>query len=117
VANKKAGAGEALPQPKGGRQMLRAGINLNLGRVYLTRGVNDLAAESLEFAKFVTDAIRRHARGDWGDLHPDDQQENERALLDGSRIVSSYGMGEKTKIWVITEADRSCTTVLFPDEY
>lgn len=60
--------------------------------------------------------FKRHVRGDWGDLDEQDKQANDKALQDGSRILSAYGKGE-TKLWIITEADRSATTILRPDEY
>ncbi|MDD3662150.1 MAG: hypothetical protein PHG63_03735 [Candidatus Dojkabacteria bacterium] len=97
--------------------MLQAGIKFNLGRLYLTRGVNDLVAENLEFAKFVNDSLRRHANGDWGEMCREDRAENQQALVDGTRLLSVYQTAGKPKIWIITEADRSATTALFPDEY
>lgn len=60
--------------------------------------------------------IRRHSKGDWGDLSEEDKKENDLSVKEGFRILSSYSIREKT-IWVITEADRSATTLLFPDEY
>ena len=59
----------------------------------------------------------RHAAGDWGDLDAEDKQLNELALQDGGRIFSSYCFAGSTKVWIITEADRSATTVLLPEEY
>lgn len=70
--------------------------------------------------------IARHVAGDWGDLCPEDAQTNEEALQEGSRIFSVYVLppplsdGETlvaAKVWVITEADRSVTTILLPEEY
>lgn len=75
--------------------------------------------------------IERHVLGDWGDLHEEDKQENENALKEGRRLMSAYvvdkssdniaGFGEEgyegEKVWVITEWDRSVTTVLLPSEY
>ncbi len=60
--------------------------------------------------------LSRHASGDWGDLDAQDRRENERSLKHGWRVLSSYPVREKT-IWVITEADRSVTTILLPEEY
>src|SRR3954447_17671451 len=60
--------------------------------------------------------LRRHVTGDWGDLDEADKQENELAVRGGFRILSAYGTGD-SKLWVITEADRSVTTILRPDEY
>jgi len=94
----------------------------NLGHTYLTRGVNDSVAESLPFAKFITDSLRRHAQGDWGNVGKDDLSANERALVDGSRLFSAYEADGLPRIWIISEAigDDGCrasTCVLFPDEY
>jgi len=89
-----------------------------LGRLLMTRGVNDRIAEDTEFSKFVLDSLRRHCRGDWGDMCPEDKQENELALREGNlRIFSAYEHNTLPKIWIITEADRSATTILFPEEY
>jgi hypothetical protein len=64
----------------------------------------------------MTEALRRHAAGDWGNLDPHDVRENERALEVGGRLFSSYGSGDK-RFWIITEADRSVTTILLPLDY
>lgn len=61
--------------------------------------------------------IRRHVLGDWGELCADDVSENEFSLQNGLRLLSAYRLKDGTKIWVITEADRSVTTVLLPEEY
>ena len=61
--------------------------------------------------------IARHVAGDWGDLEEEDRLENDRSLRDGSRLLSAYHLRDGTKIWIITEADRSATTVLLPEEY
>ena len=60
--------------------------------------------------------LNRHAAGDWGDLCKDDRQANSDALKNGGRLLSSYTVDDQ-KIWIITEADRSATTVLLPEEY
>jgi hypothetical protein len=60
--------------------------------------------------------LSRHVRGDWGDLDEQDKKENEFSVEKGFRILSTYGTG-MTKLWIITEADRSVTTLLLPDEY
>ena len=59
----------------------------------------------------------RHIAGDWGNLDQHDKQLNDLAVKDGSRIFSAYHIGPKLRIWLITEADRSSTTVLLPDDY
>ena len=61
--------------------------------------------------------IRRHLEGDWGDLDPVDVTENELSLIRGYRLLSAYHLADNTKIWCITEADRSATTLLLPEEY
>lgn len=88
-----------------------------LGQIVMTRGVNDLVATNTEFAKFVTESLRRHASGDWGDLAEEDKRENEYALDKYLRLFSAYEKPPLPKIWIITEADRSVTTILFPEEY
>jgi len=89
-----------------------------LGTILMTRGVNDAIAEDIEFAKFAFDSLKRHASGDWGDMCKEDKIANEMAVKAGDlRIFSAYECGDLPKIWIITEADRSITTILFPDEY
>ena len=62
-------------------------------------------------------AIQRHQAGDWGDLSPDDHAANESALTNGARLLSAYYTGAGVKFWIITEADRSVTTILMPEDY
>ncbi len=64
----------------------------------------------------VLTALRRHASADWGDLCSEDAMANDAAIHDGSRLFSAYGRGQR-RFWVITEPDRSVTTVLLPDDY
>jgi hypothetical protein len=92
-------------------------IRFRLGQTVMTRGVNDLVAENTAFAKLVVQSLVRHAAGDWGDLSTEDKAENDRSLKEGLRLLSAYENEGLPKIWIITEADRSVTTVLFPDEY
>ncbi len=67
--------------------------------------------------------VRRHARGDWGEIDAEDQQSNMSALETGARLMSSYTLDDGTNIWVITDAEiddrhrRQATTLLLPDEY
>ncbi len=61
--------------------------------------------------------LDRHVRGDWGDLDEHDCRENERALQAGDRLLSAYSLPDGTRLWIITEADRSATTLLLPAEY
>ena len=65
----------------------------------------------------IATALRRHAVGDWGDTAPDDRAANDDALKLGERILSVYASATGTTFWVLTEADRSATTVLLPDDY
>jgi hypothetical protein len=88
-----------------------------LGQLVITRRVNDRVADDTEFAKLVTESLGRHAKGDWGDLCQEDKKENDFSLKKGFRLLSAYERNGLPKIWIITEADRSVTTVLFPDEY
>lgn len=85
-----------------------------LGGVVVTAGAEELLATlSLEPAILIA----RHVTGDWGELCKEDQQENERAVKKSGRVFSSYELPDNHKVWVITECDRSYTTVLLPDEY
>ena len=88
-----------------------------LGRVVVTRGVIEQIADDIRFARLVTESLKRHALGDWGNLSEGDKKENELSLREGFRLLSAYEVEGLPKIWVITEADRSATTVLFPEEY
>jgi hypothetical protein len=62
-------------------------------------------------------ALNGHAAGDWGECGPEDWQENELSLKEGFRLFSVYRSREGVKFWIITEADRSATTVLLPEDY
>ncbi len=65
----------------------------------------------------VLEAVRRHSSGDWGDLCQEDLEENQLALKEGFRLFSVYQDRNKIRFWIITEADRSATTVLLPEDY
>jgi len=65
----------------------------------------------------VQEALGRHIAGDWGDVCPEDWHENELSLREGFRLLSAYKSAAGEKFWVITEADRSATTVLMPEDY
>ena len=65
----------------------------------------------------IRSGIIRHQSGDWGDLDTDDRKENDLSLERGSRLLSAYQASNGTKFWIITEADRSATTVLLPEDY
>jgi hypothetical protein len=86
-------------------------VNVTLGAVVITANASlRLATEE------VLTGLQRHAHGDWGDICAEDVQANNRALLDSGRLLSVYGQGEQ-RFWIITEADRSVTTVLLPSDY
>ena len=90
-------------------------LKFRLGQTTATPGaVEALQAEGMSPWALLT----RHATGDWGDLDAHDKQVNEEAIADGNRIFSAYVLPKtQQKLWVITEADRSSTTILLPDEY
>lgn len=76
------------------------------------------ALEALEDAGIHPAALLdRHAAGDWGELAPEDRAENEFSLAKGFRLLSSYPLPGNLKVWIITEADRSYSTLLLPSEY
>ena len=83
-----------------------------LGDISLTEGVVELANNGL----LVDLYLDRHWRGDWGDVDQEDFETNEQAVIHGNRILSSFDTA-LGRIWIITEADRSHTTILTPDEY
>jgi hypothetical protein len=87
---------------------------LQLGQIVATPGALAAFEESGEQSG---DFLPRHACGDWGDVSEEDRKENEFSLIHGFRLLSSYTLSSGTKIWVISEADRSSTTILLPDEY
>lgn len=82
-----------------------------LGQVVITRNALDSLSKDAVYA-----ALARHQVGDWGDVCEEDSGANDESLKDGSRILSVYRDGETT-FWIITEADRSVTTVLLPEDY
>ena len=87
---------------------------LKLGQVVATPGALDAMEKSGETPLVF---LSRHASGDWGDVDAEDKQANDRAVEDGERLLSAYKTKLGTKLWVITEWDRSVTTLLLPDEY
>ena len=83
-----------------------------LGRIVATPN----ALQSITQDDILT-GIRRHQAGDWGNLTDDDRAANDRALVEGMRLLSAYNAANGTRFWIITEADRSVTTVLLPEDY
>lgn len=87
------------------------------GVICLTRLVSDRMYHDEAFNEFLHRSVDRHLSGDWGDLCEDDKALNDEAVCHGDeRILSAYEKDGR-KIWIITESDRSTTTILFPDEY
>lgn len=86
----------------------------SLGQVVSTPGALQALKQNDQTA---AEFIGRHLLGDWGHLCPEDWQANEEAVEQGLRLLSAYRLEDGTKIWIITEADRSATTLLLPEEY
>jgi hypothetical protein len=94
----------------------------NTGQIVASRGVYDLACQNPDFAQFIQESLNRHVKSDWGDVDSEDKETNNQALKEGTRLLSAYNDSRFPQhgvatIWIITEADRSATTILFPDEY
>ena len=92
-----------------------------LGACVVTRSVNEAMSDD-RFRAFVMNCIARHASGDWGDIDIEDRTFNDQALRDGERLLSAYDVpppspGPDGNVWIITERDRSVTTVLWPSDY
>ena len=89
-----------------------SGSKFPLGQTVITAN----ALEMLD-SEDVAAALRRHVRGDWGAVCPQDAAENELSLKEGFRLLSAYTDRQGVKFWIITEADRSISTVLLPEDY
>jgi hypothetical protein len=99
----------AIQMQRGGSMAL-----FDSGKIVSTPG----ALHALRLAKqSPADLLKRHVCGDWGTVDDHDQMENDKALREGGRILSSYSLPTDVVIWLITEADRSVTTFLLPSEY
>ncbi|HEY3231812.1 MAG TPA: hypothetical protein VGJ87_21460 [Roseiflexaceae bacterium] len=85
-----------------------------LGQLAITPGTLAALAVNQQTSSIF---LRRHWRGDWGELDAEDVQENEHSLANGFRLLSVYTLKDGTRIWIITEADRSATTIVLPSEY
>jgi len=94
--------------------MAKPKIPFNLGQVVATpAALVALGANQCG----TTEWLNRHMTGDWGEVDAEDRAENDAAVRVGNRILSAYILPDGTKIWIITEADRSSTTILLPEEY
>jgi hypothetical protein len=87
-------------------------VRFPLGRIVATPGI----LESVSHDEIST-CLARHAQGEWGDACKEDREENDFAVDKYLRIFSVYNASDGTRFWIITEADRSATTVLLPEEY
>lgn len=104
-------------------------MRFQLGRLVATRSIANVMAVNAEFAAFVSDSLKRYVACDWGTLDHEDHQRNDSAVKDGGeRILAAYPFPSEnawfkdafprdSKIWIITECDRSVTTILLPSEY
>ena len=85
-----------------------------LGKLVATPGALAAITES---GQHPWDFVVRHMAGDWGEVDREDKAANDQSLEDGSRLLSAYRTAKGQKLWIITEADRSATTILLPEEY
>jgi hypothetical protein len=95
----------------------KSGLLFPVGQVLMTEAVTDFFEDKPGVA---LSWLKKHVKGDWGDISSDDAEVNQDALNTGSRLFSSYDLGsdsEESKLWIITESDRSVTTLLFPSDY
>jgi hypothetical protein len=100
------------------------GRRFSLGQLVMTASVASDVADNVAFSAFMYASLKRHANCDWGEMDPEDIQENNNALTEGNRLFSAYKLPDplkhalnKEKIWIITESDRSVTTILWPEDY
>jgi hypothetical protein len=90
--------------------------HFDLGRVVITAAANEWMESRPGRADAVSSCLSRHLSGDWGVVSDADAAANDEATSNGERLLSSYEVDGRG-LWVITEADRSATTVLFPEDY
>ncbi len=88
-------------------------LRFQLGNVVATPGADQLLRANNHSPFWY---LARHQCGEWGDVAPDDARANEAALVHGTRLLSVYVVGDG-RLWIITEAGRSSTTLLLPEEY
>lgn len=92
-------------------------MKFELGQIVVTRGIHNRIADDAKFAKFITESFTRYIRCDWGELCEEDRAMNNLAVKNNDdRILAKYSFNDKD-IYIITEWDRSVTTILFTDEY
>lgn len=93
---------------------VHVGPRFRPGRIFATPAALEVIANA---RVPIFDLLIRHVRGDWGDLCEDDRQQNELSVDAGLRLLSFYRLPGGGAVWIITESDRSATTILLPDEY
>ena len=91
-----------------------APIRFSLGQVVATPGALDLLDRT---ATNAAELLQRHQSGDWGSVPPEDAALNDYSVTHEGRLLSSYRLNDSERLWIITEWDRSVTTLLLPDEY
>ncbi len=87
-------------------------LKFKLGQLLITPGAQEVLTEDE-----IHNTLMRHSQGDWGNVCDEDKKENDISCEKGFRILSSYESSKGVKFWIITEADRSATTILLPEEY
>lgn len=93
-------------------------FKFQMGKIVYTQGIAGLLADEKVNNRELTDALISHGRGRWGEMYEEDYATNEEMLRNGGRLHSVHRLGKDcTRIWFITEADRSITTILLPEEY
>lgn len=88
----------------------------SLGRTVATANAMEVLARR-DQEGLISTVLARHVLGDWGDVPPEDAETNEQALKQGGRLMSVYKVDDSLTLWVITERDRSYTTILLPEDY
>lgn len=91
-------------------------MKVALGKIMITMGIKEKIENDQNFRSFINYCLKRHEMDDRGDLSPFDKSANDEALLVADSLLSVYHYSDGTKIWIITEWDRSVTTVLLAEE-
>lgn len=92
-------------------------INYSLGKVVMTNGINSKMAENKKFSDEIMNCFKKYMVCDWGDMCNEDKEMNDNALRTGTaRVLAAYNISEG-RVYIITEQDRSYTTILFANEY
>lgn len=91
---------------------------MELGQTVMTRGINETIMKNRDFSLFITDCFKKYVQGDWGDTCEEDWKLNDHAVInDNDQIVALYKNEKHGDIFIITEWDKSVTTILFCNEY